>query len=105
MNTMRFGLMRAALFMGLVLGGVLMHAGRVDAGEPGQALATSVRAEAVEAQRAIQGELATALRTEAQRRNAAALGTVAAALQAASTAAPVHGLVLAPAAYGAPTGL
>lgn len=105
MNTMRFGLMRAAFFSGLVLAGVLMHAGQASAEVGAQPpLATSVRAQADKAQAAIKVELASELKAGVRDRVAAdevRKARFAAAIEAAATAAPVASLGLVSHAYGA----
>jgi len=102
MNTMRFGMLRAACFGAFVVAGLLLHVGQATAAD-GQPLATSVRAQTDRAQTAIKTELAVELRAEARaevvRANADRMAKVAAAIEAASGVAPVAGLM--PYAYGA----
>lgn len=104
MNTMRFGLMRAAFFSGLVLAGLLMHAGQASAEVAQPPLATSVRAQADKAQAAIKVELASDLKAGVRDQVAADAvrkARFAAAIEAAATAAPVASLGLVSNAYGA----
>jgi hypothetical protein len=107
MNSLRFGLMRTVAFTALVLVGVLMHVGRSEAGEAAPApLTKSLRAEGAGARAAIKSEAAAALRKEARATAAKAVldpepKLVTMALQAASVAAPVHGLMVVPTGYSA----